>query len=686
MKINAKASAETKPKPEPINSAATAASLKLTESMIAESMLIRIGLDQPMFGARPEPPEAPLVRESLIAICSAPTETEIEFYGRKHCFIWPTEMKRSQGTQILSRSDDPTDLSIKIQMTLAPKDQPAQHIRVTYRLFKNNCCEEDDPEYRKEGDPRYFLECEGNPTTVLAGNNVFPVTTVDQETGEAEKLPSSSRASMKVVNRALCDLLKAVSEAVLPDRQCLLDFWTLNRIEEGNFELVRAQYCCYLSTPNVLRFLQLICLLYAQTVHDAERVSTLANHLGLAVKQFIGKNNRVTGVQFQKRHGTKPVVSLVFYDKQRRIAQMRQGKTLAPEEKELVNRAVRYDMTLHRRGIEQMVGEARKVLEEHRQKRPNFLANAVSANFLRETPETTMEMFEDAVTILSHKVVRNMPKRYSFSSGLVKRTLNGILGLGNIVKWTPARLHAFTELPNPVVKAWYAPELTKGKGRWPKKGDWTTPIMERTGLGKTHVYEERKQLLAEHGIDISIAHKFYRDLEHLGPKSLINAENREALNRALSKNADKDEVFRLLHEGIDNFFAQLVEVVGATVNGPPTKLPLKKVGDTSSRSLQAKHVAAREANTGIPQRRRSKKQTINALRREGFGPHSAEARLLDAMNSTRIGLAAGNVSDRERDDMKLRLQVLSRWLRERANLTKQQQATRRRNRMSPPRK
>ena len=60
---------------------------------------------------------------------------------------------------------------------------------------------------------------------------------------------------------------------------------------------------------------------------------------------------RITGIQFQWRHGTKLGASLVFYDKRKRVAQMRQGKTLGPNEKSLVLENVRFDITLHKRGI-----------------------------------------------------------------------------------------------------------------------------------------------------------------------------------------------------------------------------------------------------------------------------------------------------------------------------------------------
>jgi len=395
---------------------------------------------------------------------------------------------------------------------------------------------------------------------------------------------------MHRVHRVHFEVLETLNAATTGTTEPVFGADTLDAIKRGDFEIIRVQHCCYLPTADVARFLQLICLLYAQPVYDAERITNLAEHLGLKVKTYTGKNNRVTGVMLQKLHGKKVVASLVFYDKKRRVAQMRQGETLHPDEVDIVAKNVRFDMTLHGRGVEQIVGAARKDLAKRREVAPGLLSNAVTPEFF-DNKSTTMASFEDAVTVLSHPRGGGVARRQSFAPWLVRKCLHDFLRLGAVVKCTPAKLHAFTELDDPVVKAWY--EIGQAQKAPRKKSDaegWAAPIIERSKLKKSAIYDGRKRLLDEHDIDIAIPYKFYADLEHHGPKSLIDAERREALNRALSKSADKNEVFRLLQEGIDNFFDQLVNVVGKTVSSPPTKLPLKEAGKlwTGSVDVQKK--------------------------------------------------------------------------------------------------
>jgi predicted house-cleaning noncanonical NTP pyrophosphatase (MazG superfamily) len=468
-----------------------------------------------------------------------------------------------QGTQIVSRGEEEDDYSISAQIILAPEDERDQFIRVNYRIYRNLLWE--------DGAPLYFLECSGNPTTVLAGNNVLPITT-RLRTGADEPLPSSSKQTMLTVNRVLFELLAVLNEKL---NDCSLnegfDFRENGKIRYEGFELVRTQFCCYLPTPDVQKFLQLVTLLYAPLVTEAGGIISLSEHLGLKVKHFTDKNHRVTGIQFQWRHGKKLVTSLVFYDKDRRIKQMRQGQTLSVEEALLIQNNIRFDITLHKRGIEQFVGSAKTELEKKRAITPNFLEDLPAKAFLEGKPKPTLWWFERAVIVHSSSVSDGKVTRTSFANWLVERALGDMLRLTSIVKCTPAALHAFADLDEPVVKAWRQADKFEA-------GKWSKHIVEISSLEKSAVYEHRKRLLKAHGIDIAIPYPFYRDMEHHGPKSLTAPENREAMNQALGKINGKQEVWRLLQQDITNFFDQLVEVVGATVSSPPTHLPMNVVG------------------------------------------------------------------------------------------------------------
>jgi len=161
-------------------------SSKKTESLVAEDFVVRIALDVPGDNdIRTLPSEAYYVREALLAICNAPKDTVVQFCGRAHKLLWPHPANPKKGTRIDTASDNDEDAPTKAQIVMAPVDEPNQHIYVRYELKRNL--------KREVGDPFHLLECSGNPTTILTGNNVFPVTTTDPDTGAIEPLPSSAR-------------------------------------------------------------------------------------------------------------------------------------------------------------------------------------------------------------------------------------------------------------------------------------------------------------------------------------------------------------------------------------------------------------------------------------------------------------------------------------------------------------
>src|SRR5208337_4777156 len=92
-------------------------------------------------------------------------------------------------------------------------------------------------------------------------------------------------------------------------------------------------------------------------------------------------------------------------------------------------------------------------------------------------------------------------------------------------------------------------------------------------------YERRKVWLAKYNIDIAIPYAFYRDLEFFGPNSLTKPEARAALIAAIGQGVGEDTL-RLLEEASANFFAQMADVVGKPISGPPTLLPTKVAGET----------------------------------------------------------------------------------------------------------
>jgi hypothetical protein len=61
----------------------------------------------------------------------------------------------------------------------------------------------------------------------------------------------------------------------------------------------------------------------------------------------------------RKRQGKKPLFSLVFYNKETRLRQMRQRKGLPADETATVLSNVRFDITIHSQGVKALVQAAR---------------------------------------------------------------------------------------------------------------------------------------------------------------------------------------------------------------------------------------------------------------------------------------------------------------------------------------
>ena len=382
---------------------------KKIESLIAEPLALRLGVDQTTalpsstkliaIAQRPytQPslnPETDAIAAALRAICqSATTRFQFQWQGRAHRLLGPDPTSSGHGTQLITIRPG---AFIGAQIVVEPVDNEGQHIYVKYALVKNG--------KHIDGEPRYFLECEGNPTTLLTGNNVLPVTVRNAATGLEEAYPSSSHRAMMTVNRALFVFLEQLARQVTGSQAALFGPETLRIITSCDFDVVHIQCCCYFPA-DVSRFLRMLVAIYGPLASTEEGFSTVAEQIGLDFSHVKDKQKRVTGVLFEKRYGANAVWSVVAYNKQKRLAQMKQGKTLEPDEQELIQHNVRLDMTAHGPAIIQIIKDARRSLRKHREATPHFLTNQFADEFLNGEPKKTMRWLDFAVFVLSHRLV-----------------------------------------------------------------------------------------------------------------------------------------------------------------------------------------------------------------------------------------------------------------------------------------
>src|SRR5271163_249963 len=186
--------------------------------LIAEPLCVRLGIDRTSARAVTSgnnvaalapratslPPEAKRIVDALRAICALPEDTIVMWCGRPHKFVRPHHANPTKGTQLIGRPG----AERAAQIVLAPDDERKknQHIFTKFAVVPNG--------KPAPGKPPFFLECEGNPTTLMTGNNVLPVTSRNAKTKALERYPSSKHNVMTAVNRLLFRFLEDIAAQV----------------------------------------------------------------------------------------------------------------------------------------------------------------------------------------------------------------------------------------------------------------------------------------------------------------------------------------------------------------------------------------------------------------------------------------------------------------------------------------
>jgi hypothetical protein len=482
----------------------------------------------------------------LSALPRLAASTIFIIYGRAHQLVLPHPANPDQGTQWIPKLSGGGTL----ELVLSRVDEPAQRVCLRYEVY---------PEQGRINisDPESWLVADYNPATVLAGNNVLPVTIADAETGEIDEIPSSQPNFLITVYRLGFDLLGQLAQQAGLISGELFSPPTLQAIQDGDVHVVRSQWAAYLPA-DVPAFLQMLVVLYEQTIAHGPRIIQLATHLGLTFTRYPPQTNRpLTGVLLQKRQGNKLQYSLSFYDKAARVAQMRQGRTLTRIEDSTIRRHVRFDVTVHSAGVLTLVGEAIRRLRQMLPEKPQYFRK-FARRFLNEAPRPTVWWLERAVWILAHTTTPDHA-RQSFGSWLLPQMLRDVLRLDSIARFTAADLHALLQEKDRVVAAWRRTERLED--------DWAGALAQAAHCSKAWIYARRQQLLATYSIDIAFPFAFYRDLIFFGPNSLTPPKLRAALNAALVR-GDAATNLRLRQQAVKNFDRRRLTVVGASLSRP----------------------------------------------------------------------------------------------------------------------
>jgi hypothetical protein len=161
------------------------------ESLIVEQIVAKVGLDPRGVDSSPGS-EFDRIATALRTICAVGQNRRFTIYGRVHTVLHSRPGFKSQATFCAQKSDG----GVNARVVLEVEECPAQRVTLDFKLVGAF-----DP-YPAS------LQATFNPTTILAGNNVHPVTVADPETGEIRPFPSSDLKAMARMNRLGFDLLE----------------------------------------------------------------------------------------------------------------------------------------------------------------------------------------------------------------------------------------------------------------------------------------------------------------------------------------------------------------------------------------------------------------------------------------------------------------------------------------------
>ncbi len=535
------------------------------ETLISEPIVASIVVDRsgPNRFHRSMGSEFGLISRGLRTICDPDRDRLFIIFGRAHKVVPTRPADSSKGTLWRPTPGGGGEA----QIVLARVDEPTQQVRLSYKLVMA----------AGEDAESGWLTAEFNPTTILAGNNVHPATIADPETGEVSPYPSSDLTVMRQMHRLGFNLLAELRQQAMGTKHSLFRRNTISAIDSGHFHIIRAQWRAYLPTFDVPQFLQVLTALTGHHIRRGTGIIHLADHLGFSFeKHSHEKTDDLTGVLLKKKHGDKPLFSLRFYDKRKRIADMKQGKTLLPAKVATIRDNVRFDITAHSEGVVAIANAARRRLKASGLMEERGVVPPKGdwiEDFLNGKVEASAWWLETAIFILSHQLKDGLLVRKSFAEWLVPYMINDMLRLDLITGFTRDNFHRFVALDDELVAAWRADESAEPRG-------WVGRLAEKAGCSIQTIYTRRKEWLKDYGIDIMVPCAFYRDLLFFGPPSMTQPQHRNALITAVRKK-NGAKAIRLHERAATNFDYWRTKVVGATIRSLPHSMEVKVARNTA---------------------------------------------------------------------------------------------------------
>lgn len=363
-------------------------------------------------------------------------------------------------------------------------DKGQKWITVTYSLYRHN----------SSGPVLAFI---GNPTTVVAGNNIRPI-----------RIDDVSRFQETMYFYQLGFLLLP---KVLERYAFRWEHRTAKDLMRGKVNVSNTQWALYLPSDDKRIDMVLLAGLYCGRSVKKEVSKCLAEYLGFESATVLkGENGHLSGVFLTKKKGTNHSLTINFYDKRQSVANKKQGKTLSDEEIKLIDGAIRLDITAHVPFLQIIINAAKKHIGELSKVQPG-LRDKLKRFTLDTDSKVTAYMICRAMSILAVQVKDGELYKGSFTTWLVQRILEEELHLISILKYGSSYLHTETRDAdhNAIMKIW----RSKAFGN---SSEFCQAVLKQfTERSLSWVYKQRKEIMAQYGLDVFVPYDYWLELSNL---------------------------------------------------------------------------------------------------------------------------------------------------------------------------
>lgn len=459
--------------------------------------------------------DARIIAETMQQLQKTLRKEAVSFYWNDHKF------------SILRDSCVTFEEDETVRVDLSVRNSQVQ--RLTYTLFRHNHSK------------RWMLRAIVNPTSLLAGNNVYPIAANAARESSYKETLSLFKAPMSF----FLELLRTISNVELSDKTQL-------RIKKGLIQVSNCQWAFYIKSKDRRATVDVIRHLFQRLSIESSGENVYIGQI-LGLSPFVDPDMAEYSVMLIKQRGKNKVFSLGIYDK---LTQMEsKGCKVSVEQRDFLLGHVRVDITFHRPMLEILINQAKKRLRDMDK------GGGWVDTFL-DTDCVDASTISRAVAVLSCYNDDGVWKRGKFSRYLVERIMFDELHLDSLLS-----ANSGFELPE------NEPDTVKQVFNFWKQGkyEYTEKFgpQAQAALGKMSSKTLYKAInkLRTIGIDVGVPYTFIEQLHSLDSIYGLTKEERVKLRTTQSPGECRN-LLELGHRRIQGSRAEVLHTVLAAVNIP----------------------------------------------------------------------------------------------------------------------